>query len=132
MKVHFITVGGKDLAIAMAKPYKKVPLDEWKILCDHFASQEFEKVFSQNSENRLKQLYAPGQGSLSITGHIHKEAEMVASREKALTLAQAQAHETIDPTDLANLSSSAEFVVGPPPIDEYAIMTQSLGTHSRW
>ncbi|PON42021.1 hypothetical protein PanWU01x14_284900 [Parasponia andersonii] len=46
IKVHFTTVGGKeDLAAAMAKPFKNVPLDEWKILCDHFASQEFEVIY---------------------------------------------------------------------------------------
>ncbi|PON74315.1 hypothetical protein PanWU01x14_051470 [Parasponia andersonii] len=60
-----------------------------------------------------------------------KYAKMIASREEALTQAQAQAqvHEIADPMDPA---LSAEFVVGPISIDEYAIMTQSLGTRSRW
>ncbi|PON48680.1 hypothetical protein PanWU01x14_235570 [Parasponia andersonii] len=60
------------------------------------------------------------------------DAEMVASREEALPQPQAKAHETTDLADLANPSLSAESIVGPPPIDEYAIMTQSLGTRSRW
>ncbi|PON71632.1 hypothetical protein PanWU01x14_070870, partial [Parasponia andersonii] len=69
MKVHFITVGGKEaLATTKAKPYKNVPKDHWKILCDHFASQDF-------------------------------EAEMIALREEALTQAQAQAHKIADPVD---------------------------------
>ncbi|PON36979.1 hypothetical protein TorRG33x02_348290 [Trema orientale] len=54
---------------------------------------------------------------------------MIASRKETLTQAQAQAHETMDQVDPA---SSAESVMGPSPIDEYAIMTQSLGTRSRW
>ncbi|PON62517.1 hypothetical protein PanWU01x14_138380 [Parasponia andersonii] len=58
-----------------------------------------------------------------------KHAEMVASREEALTQAQAQAQEIADPVDPA---LSAESVVGPTTIDEYAIMTQSLGTCSWW
>ncbi|PON85534.1 hypothetical protein TorRG33x02_186830, partial [Trema orientale] len=55
--------------------------------------------------------------------------EMIASKEEALTQGQAQAHET---TNQADPTSSAESVMGPPPIDEDTIMTQSLGTHSRW
>ncbi|PON56055.1 hypothetical protein PanWU01x14_184140 [Parasponia andersonii] len=54
---------------------------------------------------------------------------MVASREEALTQAQAQAHEIVDPVDPA---LSAESVVSPIAIDEYAIITQPLGTRSRW
>ncbi|PON66056.1 hypothetical protein PanWU01x14_112830 [Parasponia andersonii] len=142
--MHFIIVGGKEaLAAAKAKSYKNIPEDHWEILSDHFASKDVEKDFSQNSEKRSKQLYAPGPGSLSIIGHIHKEgnpetvelmspidcfeekhfknnswrnentqqkhAKMVASREEALTQAQAQAHKIADPVDLA---LSAESIVG--------------------
>ncbi|PON31643.1 hypothetical protein PanWU01x14_368310 [Parasponia andersonii] len=54
---------------------------------------------------------------------------MVASRKEALTQAQAKAHEITDPVDLV---LSAESIVGPIEIGEYAIMTQSLGTYLRW
>ncbi|PON67590.1 hypothetical protein PanWU01x14_102270 [Parasponia andersonii] len=43
MREHFRKMGRKkDLAFTKANPYKNVSLDEWSILCDHFASQEFE------------------------------------------------------------------------------------------
>ncbi|PON48931.1 hypothetical protein PanWU01x14_233320 [Parasponia andersonii] len=123
-----------------------------------FERLDLSKASSQNSENMSKQLYTPGQGSLSI-GNLktrelmslidcfeerhfknnswrneynqQKQAEMIASRDEALTQAQAQAqaHEI---ANLVDPTLSAESIVGPISIDEYAIMTQSLGTRSRW
>ncbi|PON79180.1 hypothetical protein PanWU01x14_012960 [Parasponia andersonii] len=54
---------------------------------------------------------------------------MIASREEALTQAQAQSHKI---ADLVDPALSTESVVGPISIDEYVTMTQSLGTRSRW
>ncbi|PON37788.1 hypothetical protein PanWU01x14_317460 [Parasponia andersonii] len=64
---HFTKMEGKrDIAFIKANPYKNVPFDQWNILCDRFGSQEFEKVSTQNSENRSKQLCPPAQGSSSM------------------------------------------------------------------
>ncbi|PON44409.1 hypothetical protein PanWU01x14_267170 [Parasponia andersonii] len=133
MKVYFITISGKEaLVAAKAKPYKNIPEDHWEILCDHFASQDFEgnsetgELMSQLDcfeERHFKN------NSWRSEYTQQKHAEMIASREEALTQAQAQAHEITDPVDPA---LSAKSVMGPISIDEYAIMTQSLGTRSRW
>ncbi|PON60655.1 hypothetical protein PanWU01x14_150730 [Parasponia andersonii] len=131
MKMHFITVGEKEaLAVARARPYKNVPEDHWEILCDHFASQDFEgnpetgKLMSPIDyfeERHFK--------NNSWRNEYTQQKHMVAWREEALTQAQAQAHEI---ADLVDPTLSVESVVGPVAIDEYAIMTQSLGTRSRW
>ncbi|PON31955.1 hypothetical protein PanWU01x14_365500 [Parasponia andersonii] len=86
MRNHFTKMGGKrDMAFIKANPYKNVSFDQWNILCDRFASQEFEKLSTQNSENRSKQLYSPAQGSSTMISQMkakmssHGSAPLVTS-----------------------------------------------------
>ncbi|PON43016.1 hypothetical protein PanWU01x14_277880 [Parasponia andersonii] len=56
-----------------------------------------------------------------------KHAEMVMSRAEAFTQTQSRAQ-----SELRDGASSAESVVGPEQVDEFQIMSKTLGTRSRW
>ncbi|PON54093.1 hypothetical protein PanWU01x14_198230 [Parasponia andersonii] len=86
IKRYFDLYGRKDdIHAAKKKPYKNVTMEDWDLLCDYFATPEFQKISVENTENQGKQLYAPRQGSLSITGsYVHTGVDDCAIMARAL------------------------------------------------
>ncbi|PON88845.1 hypothetical protein TorRG33x02_153600 [Trema orientale] len=161
MQSHFWLIDGKmDLAITKSKPFQNVFLEQFSILWDHFASTEFNKVCTQNSKNRSKQLYNLGQGSTIMTSQMHsrgnpKTDELMNAidyfedhhhksiswrnkymqhehAEMATTRAEVLTQaEAHAQTEPREAISSADSMLGLKLIDESQIMSQALGTRSR-
>ncbi|PON82258.1 hypothetical protein TorRG33x02_219600 [Trema orientale] len=81
MRDHFRKMGGKkDLAFTKANPYKNNPLYEWSILCDRFASQEFEAEMAEARTEALTQAQLCAQSD-PLPGDAAESAESVVGLE---------------------------------------------------
>ncbi|PON63245.1 hypothetical protein PanWU01x14_133390 [Parasponia andersonii] len=116
MQKHFTEKGGKrDMTFTKVNPYKHVPLDQWSIQCDRFNSDKFEG----NPET---------EEPMSLIDYFEsRHLKSIGWRNE-----YTQEKHACTQSDLGDDASFAESVVGLEQVDEFQIMSQALGTRSRW
>ncbi|GKD13406.1 Myb domain protein 62, partial [Tanacetum coccineum] len=68
---HYKNYPTKEQAIM--NPPRGVKIPDWVLLCDRFASEDFQKISARNKMNRSKNLVPPAVGSKSMARVVHEK-----------------------------------------------------------
>ncbi|MCL7031553.1 hypothetical protein MKW94_020033 [Papaver nudicaule] len=70
---HYQKTCNSDYDRALATPHKKITnREDWKFLCDHFRSDEFQKRSAQGRKARSQQVLPHSNGPISFSQTLHE------------------------------------------------------------
>ncbi|GKC63869.1 Myb domain protein 62, partial [Tanacetum coccineum] len=69
-KLHIHYKEYETMEEAMTHPPKGIEVSDWVLLCERFASEDFQKISGKNKKNRSKNLVPPTVGTRSLARRV--------------------------------------------------------------